>query len=308
MILLSMLWVGYQLYQYILNLCVIYQDIISNQLRKSNQLIDQNNQLTDTRVYVNTLNNNSIIYNDSEMSSYVSYSENSDINLDLNDNHNVHNITIIEHLKSNLDKLFLSTKQLIKFDQIIRELKKYQIGYPYLNKVLRFIQDSQAKYSVDKIKETDILSAIWTRINCDENLDNRSKLIEEFVNQLNDCYNIDEQTIRCLEGRVVRYFQVLELYDYQINQWNIVPLWYYKQEIEQYCAKQLNEMINRFSPEEQLIYIKLDPSDEEKLKINNWNQELIKHIKQNIEQTYDQKIDKINLNKILEPCINAIID
>jgi hypothetical protein len=265
-----------------------------------------NNEPQTTRVYFDSLSG----INDASLF-ITDHSEIDDINLDPSDNHNVHNISIINSIKNKLPLLYRGEQSKFSFVSVIQQirelLRERQVSYPNVTKVIRFIVESRASYSSRLIKEYEIIRLIWARIHHPSNHSNLELLQNEFLSQLNDCYQSEEQSVCCLEGRIVRYFQVLELYDFESNEWTLVPLWLYKNEIENYCAKSLNEMVQKLTLEDQLIYFKENPTSEEQERVNKWNQELVDCLEQQFEKEYGDKLEKEQLRGLTMPCFQAIV-
>lgn len=240
---------------------------------------------------------------------YGDYFENDNINLNPNDNHNVHNITIVDTVKEKLSILYQTYDLTLTFSSIVNQIKQlileHQDDYPTINTTLDFIIRSRAKYSPKLIKESEIIKLIWSRIHHPINQNNQTKLIKEFMFQLNDCLQ-EDNTVCCLEGRIVRYFQTLELHDSQSDIWSLVPLWAFKNEIQTHCANSLNLMITGMSSNNQLIYFKSNPTTNEQNLIDQWNQKLINQLQTEFTTQYQDKIEPKILNQLTKPCFEAI--
>lgn len=220
-----------------------------------------------------------------------------DINLDYDDNHNVHNLTI-----SNSAQKYL--KGIPKeYDHDITDIYK-QFTQPqfsrfkYIPQVLSFIKEAEAFYSKDMIPERSILNFVWEQIKTSS----QQATIEHFAFQLNDCYDVSEQKMWCLEGRIIRLLQSLTFED----KVQIVPLWYYKSEIENYCAEKLDQTIKNMSNNDQQKYFKTTPSPKESRWINNINDNLILEIDTHLKREYCDKLDYNILETIVKPCYQAI--
>ena len=284
--------------------CYVKYWLIENSTKMVNHSDRQDPQST-TRVYFDSLSGinetRSIFVNDSEIDN---------INLNPDDKHNVHNVSIVDAIKKRLPALYENKGQVYTFVQVVQQLKdsfRENKSYPYVSRVLRFILESNASYSSRQIKEFEILRLIWTRINHPKNVDQRSILVEELLSQLNDCYQVEEDQIHCLEGRIVRYFQVLELHDFQRELWSLVPLWAYKREIENSCSKALKDMVEGLTIEDQLIYFKKDPDRAEEERVNAWNRNLVERLDSQFKQTYADRLEEQQLKNLIEPCFQAIL-
>ena len=302
-------WCFYQYYCSNKTQSILEQSILEQSIRESKShrdtLIRPELQTT-TRVYFDSLSG----INETR-SYFIDESEIDDVNLNPNDNHNVHNVTIVNSIKNKMPLLYESSQTKFSFVTVIQQIKVclalVKTKYPYVSKVLRFILESRASYSSQLIKEFEIIRLIWTRINHPNNETNKASLVDEFLLQLNDCFNVEEESVCCLEGRVVRYFQALELCDYQSELWALVPLWIYKNEIEHRCAKGLNQMVQGLPLEDQLVYFKQDPTSGEKIRVDAWNKQLVDDLEKALQQEYGDKLDERQLSALTKPCFQAIV-
>ena len=151
-------FVGWWLYQYYLK-CRSMKNSIKNSKRLYDSINARPDPQSTTRVYFDSLSG----INETR-SYFVNSSEIDDINLNPNDNHNVHNVSIINAIKKRLPILYENNhqrQQKYTFVQVIQQLKDSlskdcldkRTEYPYVSKVLRFILESRASYSSKKIKE-----------------------------------------------------------------------------------------------------------------------------------------------------------
>lgn len=241
-----------------------------------------------------------------ERSSYLS----ADLNLNPNDQHNVHNITISEKVRESVKLLKqLYGKNLITFTKIKTNLRRtpaFTRKYPHLLEVISFIDKSNAAYSHSSIPEKIILELVFTRIFDQINKPRLSQLVKEILHQLNDCFEEERDAVCCLEGRIVRYFQTLELYDHDPTSWCLIPLWYYKTQIENNCSRQLDDMINNLPFETQVVYFKINPNQQEQKIVSDLNDKLVAELDDYFDREYGSKINQKQLAGILEPCFNAI--
>lgn len=301
LIILSISIIGALLY-----LCMnVY--LIKKQLKKSEMKIN------DSRIITEPHNTTTVHLGDTSCIENISnqLSELDDINLNPNDKHNVHNVAIINRIYQGIDQLNKFNYQCNISDsikQIAKLIEQNSNKYEYMTIVWKFINKHRSKYSSRNIPECDIINLIWGRINCEANKDYCDTLKEEFLYQLNDCFQIDDMSVCCLEGRIIRYFQVLELYDYDKDNWTLVPMWYIKHEIQNYCANALNKMINSLSTEEQQLYVKINPTPDDSLIVLKWNDVLIDELTIYFNEHYGHLLNNNQLQQITIPCFSAIKD
>jgi len=233
-----------------------------------------------------------------------------DINLNIQDNHNVHNLTISNSAQRYLNQNICTRKISADISQIIDYFSKEEElikEYTHLLDVLEFIRKANALYSKHKIPEGSILNLVWSEIQKLDSVGKRQELIKYLAFQINDCYNNDEKDepeIWCLEGRVVRFLQSLVIND--TTEFELVPLWYYKNEIGNYCADKLDLIVKNMTETEQKIYFKEQPDQKEKTWIEKINNELIEELENYFNREYSCKIGKKQLGKITGPCYQAI--
>lgn len=231
----------------------------------------------------------------------INLDESEDINLDPEDKHNVHNAMIIEELHEKLLKVIDQIEAMPKnVNEITQYYKANYSGGGKLFHVINFIKNADALYSPSKISELQILNWVFRRAK-----QHGKMSMQMLEDQLNDCYNKEEGDVRCLEGRVVRYFQAL----IPIGEFQGVPLWYYKNEIENYCAKRLEAEIDLMNPVQRQRYLSSDRN-----KLSTWE---IKWIKKNedriiatidhhLKNEYLEKLGQKRFNEITQPCYQAI--
>lgn len=248
----------------------------------------------------------SLLYNDDQTSSII------DINLIPNDNHNVHNITIQSQFGNRLNFLINNDNKKFNVNDVHNLLKllydKLKIQYIHGSNVVDYVFKYNLTYSPLNISECEFIRLIFERIFDPINESNRSKLINDLLYQINDCYQIDDNRICCIDGRILRYMQPFELYDNQNELWTNIPLWVYKQEIYDKCAQIVNEYITSLSDDEQLVYFKQNPTKTEENIINKWNCNIINKLESIFDDIYIKTniLKKDQLDKITEPCYQSI--
>jgi hypothetical protein len=128
----------------------------------------------------------------------------------IDDNHNVHNITIKRLIKSELFKLKQNSSNLIRTNLISSKL---------INTII------ELNITYHGIKEIDIINYVINELT----LSNKLTLFNE---ALNDIIFYDEDgniNLHCIEGRVARYLQCLNI--------NFIPFWYIKDQITNIIIK-----------------------------------------------------------------------
>lgn len=239
------------------------------------------------------------------ISSYSSHQEISDVNWDPNDKHNVHNVTISEGIREKLEEMADEISQMPKnVEEIVRYYRKSD-KYKSRRKifhVLNYLKIAEALYSPKKIQEIQILNWIFQQAKkCGEDA------MEELAYQIDNCYDPEEGSICCLEGRIVRYFQALHLAGKV--EFQVVPLWYYKNEIENHCARVLDAEIREMTSSQQQRYF--NPVEKlekwEKKWIEDINDKIVQKLDTYFKKEYFDKLGQERFEEITKPCYQAII-
>ena len=139
----------------------------------------------------------------------------------IDDNHNVHNITIKRLIKSKLT-LIKSKLNLIKSNKF--NLNKFNLNSFKLNKFNLDLINTIIELNITYhgIKEIDIINYVIYTLSL---LNNENKFLL-FNEALNDIMFYDEDgniNLHCIEGRVARYLQCLDIH--------FMPFWYIKDQI-----------------------------------------------------------------------------
>lgn len=185
--------------------------------------------------------------------------------LDINDRHNVHNITL-KRTCANIIKYLQDTDT---------DTNKSKTGLNILNELIELCQSTQNTIknkalicltqvknmdctynSLIKIKESEVLRLIWNRIMLIENNDTRNQVIDLLWIQLSDCINYGN-VLHCTEGRIMRYLQVLE---HQLD-FHLKPLWLFKQEITNVVPKIRDKILSKLPQSYVDLYNTIDLDD-----------------------------------------------
>jgi hypothetical protein len=217
------------------------------------------------------------------------------IDLDLEDKHNVHNKTLKRQASHAISQLRKTDQHQYTIDQAIEEIK-YLIEFnlsPDIEKL------DEALYAVEKIDQMDvfyhsgqtsekeILRLVWERINHPVNHKMKDQLCENLIDQLADCKN-DYTGVHCCEGRIMRILQTLELCD-DGNVVNLKPLWAYREEISNKILKYREKLLNK-APSKYITFndkTVLDTSDRHAQQ--TFNQCLITNLKKRFTRDYVEK-------------------
>ncbi len=221
------------------------------------------------------------------------------VDLDLDDNHNVHNktikrtavmaITALQEVDLHKYSIHLA---MIEIDQYITEQladsTKLKTSILYLaRKNLRSINDMNVIYSTADLPECEIIRLVWERINHPINTNRIQILKENFINQLADCRNQESGGLHCCEGRITRLLQSLQACDHE-NIVNLRPMWAFKDEIANRISLYRNKLLSKVPQKYRELETKSEFDEQDRLLVTQFNQCLIKNLEKRFEIDYLQ--------------------
>lgn len=152
-------------------------------------------------------------------------------------------------------------------------------------------------YNIDNIYEKEIIRLIWQRIYSPVNYNVRQQLKTNFLNQLSDCYLVNDKELICMEGRIMRLLQSLEYCDNE-SIITLKPLWAIKEEITNTILNQ-HEKFKKAHYDYKTIYDKIELSENDKSEINIYNKIFIRKCNRYLYKSYI-KSKLLKLNELTE--------
>lgn len=170
------------------------------------------------------------------------------VDLAVEDRHNVHNKTIKRTACMAIDKLKISDLKNYTISDAFNDIYKYIENINENNKdkakeVLNLIENMNVYYSNGKIYEKELIKLVWSRINHPINESRCQLLKDNFIMQLLDCSN-GNQILHCTEGRITRILQSLQSCDVE-DIVNLKPMWAFKEEIANKIIKYQDKLMKK---------------------------------------------------------------
>lgn len=213
------------------------------------------------------------------------------VDLDIDDRHNVHNKTLKRGASKALKKLKKLDRQVYTIESALTQIKEVigNTSDPALqqsaSEAIEAIEMMDAHYSSAKIDEREIIRLVWERINHPDNLEQRDLLIDTFIQQLADCRR-GPGGVHCCEGRIMRMLQTLQLNDHNSQLVDLKPLWAYQEEITNKILKYRAKLLAKAPSEYRVLDEKLDLNDNEEVLMKRFNQCLIRNLDKRFDLDY----------------------
>ena len=163
------------------------------------------------------------------------------------DAQNVHDSGLVASMRASLAKLRQGTRDV---PQDLSEIRQALPARSRAQNVLDRMASNHQPLSAYGMTESEILSAVWGRIQDPINQDRRTDLIASLQGSLEDCYEGSRGEVVCATGRTARAVQSLE----QIDRRDLVelqPKWAMDQEIQNTGAHVYQRVLKECSPDEQ---------------------------------------------------------
>lgn len=235
------------------------------------------------------------------------------VDLAIEDRHNVHNKTIKRTANMAINELKKSDMGIYNINTAFNEIYKYIESLEIVNKdkakeVLNLIENINAYYTNGKLFEKELIKLVWSRINNPINESRCQLLKDNFIMQLIDCSNGD-RILHCTEGRITRILQSLQSCDME-DIVNLKPMWAFKEEIADKIIKYQNKLQNK-APKKYIDVInKLEPTLPEKLLLKQFNDCLVKNLNDRFNIDYIQSgyLNNNELNDITKVYYDSLYD
>lgn len=224
------------------------------------------------------------------------------VDLNIEDNHNVHNKTVRRTAVHAIDELKKSDRGQYTIESAFNEINEYLKSKPrsedlaskqkdIVEKIiisasnsLQLIDEMDAMYYSGNIKEKEVIRLVWDRINHHINHNKRELIIENFIKELADCTK-SGGSVHCCEGRITRILQSLQNCDSE-DIVNLRPMWAFKEEIANKIGKYREKLIKKVPCKYSKLDEKLDLTDQDRLLLDQFNQCLIKNLGKRFEKDY----------------------
>lgn len=205
-------------------------------------------------------------------------------NIIRNDSQNIHNSGINKTLVESIKKLKNVTIIKINSKQTIEELTELINIYPISHirkvnalKVLNDIKNNNELHVSSKMREIDILTLVYNRINelNKKNIKGSGNLLENLINELSEC--IEYGSSVCVSGRITHIIDTLNTIDPEVE---LKPQWVLSQEMLDKANKIYNDYIEKLSNEDKILFEDLIDSNDVRLneRYNKLSKELKKII------------------------------
>jgi hypothetical protein len=151
-----------------------------------------------------------------------------------NDMHNVHDSTLLNTIKSSVNKLKKSTNINIDIPTTINLIKKdiescnevssdrKRMAHQALNMIVK----SNENISSVNMKELDIINLVYNRIQNGDDIDTKKVLKENLINELSEC--VEHEKAVCPSGRFTRVIDSINFIDPDVE---IKPKWILQKEM-----------------------------------------------------------------------------
>jgi len=235
------------------------------------------------------------------------------------DQQNVHDSLVQAHIIETVNKLKLTTAtstSKLNISETLTQIRNYILnGYKGSDEVRE-----KALISLKKINrlrgiivnlnmnEMEILRLVWNRINDQINSKNLETLKDNIVVQLADItYDADDK-IYCVQGRVSRLLQSLEMADAE-NIINLKPMWVIKDGISSFFAKYRDNYIKQLSKKAQYLCNEaLNLSVKDQQFVNRVNKKIADGIRKRLIIRYvnSKLLTQQQFNDLTEPYFNEL--
>lgn len=247
------------------------------------------------------------------------------VDLDLDDNHNVHNKTIkrtavmaITNLqKSDQGKYSIESAitELLTFvdTDAVQDLELKASTIDMAKRVIRQIDGMNCLYVTANIRERELFRLIWERINHPINEKIQNQLKENLIKELADCNRAvaggQKLSLHCCEGRVTRLLQSLQECDSE-QIVNLRPMWAFKEEIENMITKYRQKLLKKSPEIYRQIENKMELNDDDRKDINKFNSCLISNLQKRFQTDYIRPgyLTPIELNDLTRTYYESLYD
>jgi hypothetical protein len=222
------------------------------------------------------------------------------VDLDLDDNHNVHNKTIKRTAVAAIESLKQVDQSQYSIESAIADLLEFLDGsndtigslelkpekIDVAKQVIRQIDAMNCLYVTANIREREIFRLVWERINHPVNQPIVNQLKENLIKELADCNRGHGRlSLHCCEGRVTRLLQSLQECDAE-DIVNLRPMWAFKEEITNQISKYREKLLKKGPDFYRQIETKLDLTDKDRTEIDKFNSCLISNLQKRFCKDY----------------------
>lgn len=237
-----------------------------------------------------------------------------------NDSQNVHDSSVQKSLIRSVERLRKAKKyndKSIPIKDTITQIRQYltEESSAPMNKrnqainALDYIEKARGTLSnLGGMSELDVLSLVWSRIECPDNAKNKASLRAALVDQLADCIATGNAPV-CTTGRASRIVSSLEVLDHQADLVALKPRWVYTDELNNLAARTRDEVLSRCTADERRAYEGIGQKDDEavaaetrvtkKIKEAIWNNAREAYVNTNLMTEAEVQMD-------LKPIMEAI--
>ncbi len=238
------------------------------------------------------------------------------VDFNIEDNHNVHNLTIkrsasmaIESLKQSDRKMYSINDALVEINQLIKSSDN--LSKNILNsaqQALIMIDNMNATYLTANISEKEVIRLVWERINHPINKQYIDQLKENLIREISDCKR-GQSSVHCCEGRITRILQSLQNCDAELIV-DLRPLWAFKEEIENKISKYRLKLFEKAPKKYAETESKLELNDFDRQLINEFNSCLLKNLSKRFEIDYIKPgyLTKTELEDLTKVYYNSLYD
>ena len=239
------------------------------------------------------------------------------VDLNFEDNHNVHNKTIKRTAVMSIDSLKESDRKIYSVDSAIDEItgliesKPYDLPITTLSsakQALDLINEMDSLYCTANTKEKEIIRLVWERINHPINATIIDQLKENLIKEISDCKK-GQSSVHCCEGRVTRVLQSLQSCDVE-NIVDLRPMWAFKEEIENKISKYREKLFKKAPKKYSDTENKLKLTEEDRKLIDKFNACLLKNLSHRFDIDYIKTgyLTKDELSDITEVYYESLYD
>lgn len=216
-----------------------------------------------------------------------------------NDQHNVHDHSVITTLKQSIDNLRQQTPMVKNRDQCMAEIRQYLNNLPDNDKrtdalnALEVIEKSCLPLSFTDLKESEALSIVWNRICQTTDSGILKTLKENLGDELAECIEHDKPV--CPTGRISRIIDTLNGVDQNVV---IKSSFMINDEMMTKASQIRDQAYDQLTDQQKADVDSLAPNDYQK----QWTQQLKDKIKQTLFDDY------VKTNILLESAFDTTVD